>query len=84
MSTSVNVVDGDGALDVDGDGDAIMVGDNGHQSVEPSSSQDSDNLLSSQASKDMPSAREARQCRRIAQLEQKLVTLEAGRAVKER
>ncbi|KAG2737773.1 hypothetical protein P692DRAFT_20761010, partial [Suillus brevipes Sb2] len=32
----------------------------------------------------MPSAREARQCRRIAQLEQKLVTLEAGRAVKER
>lgn len=43
-----------------------------------------DQLLSSPMPGDTPTAREARQIRKIAQLEQKLETLEAGRVVKER
>ncbi|KAG2337757.1 hypothetical protein BDR05DRAFT_1004778 [Suillus weaverae] len=58
------------------------------QTLELSPSQDLDaaatGLMSTQVSEDAPTAREARQCRKIVQLEQKLETLESGRAAKER
>jgi hypothetical protein len=61
--------------------------DSQHRSPSPSRLQQTpsrDQLLSSPMPGDTPTAREARQIRKIAQLEQKLETLEAGRVVKER